>query len=448
MKRRHFLTASFGTAAFLATGQVGCKKANDTLSEQDRSVTDGGKLAGLTLPQLRDQYRYDLFEDFLPFMEKHIIDHEYGGFMCNADRDGTLISTDKNSWYEGRGIWAYAFLYNNLAKKEKYLDVARKSVEFILKNQPPGDQLWPRLLSRNGEPKSPPATQIYGDLFIAEGLAEYYKATGEKTYWDLARQILNKCIGIYDREDYVPDIGRTYLGPNAQPFHGARVLGVWMVLIRIVTQMLDMQPDHELESLANRCVDAVLNWHYNPEYDLINELINHDLSRPDNEYAQLVYTGHAIETLWMLLYEAARRRDKKLFEKTARLFRRHVEVAWDDVYGGVFRNLKNVDKNIWSLDKALWAQEEVLIGSLFAIEHTGARWAKDWFARMYAHVREKFPLKQYGFPLWILYADRKVTFQRKYHRIGNYHHPRHLMLNLLSIERMIKRDGNVSQLFA
>ena len=93
------------------------------------------------------------------------------------------------------------------------------------------------------------------------------------------------------------------------------------------------------------------------------------------------------------------------------------------------------------------AQEEVLIGTLFLIEHTGDQWAKDMFAKMYDYVIDKYPLKQYGYPLWILGADRKVTFEEHYTRVGNFHHPRHLMLNILSLERMIEKGGEVSGVF-
>ena len=68
-------------------------------------IDPDGKLAGLTLEQLRDQYRKDLFDDFLPFMDKYIIDHELGGFMCHTDRDGSHLSTKKNSW----DIWDYYY---------------------------------------------------------------------------------------------------------------------------------------------------------------------------------------------------------------------------------------------------------------------------------------------------------------------------------------------------
>ncbi|MBZ5703235.1 MAG: hypothetical protein LAN84_15490 [Acidobacteriia bacterium] len=140
--------------------------------------------------------------------------------------------------------------------------------------------------------------------------------------------------------------------------------------------------------------------------------------------------------------------DKNLFDTFAERFRRHVEVARDRVYGGVFRGLPDVDKNIWNLDKVLWAQEEVLIGSLFVVEHSGAQWAKDMFAEQFGYVQAKYPLKQYGFPLWIIQSDRKVTFERRSDRVENFHHPRHLMLSLLSLERMIQRGGRVSDLFA
>jgi N-acylglucosamine 2-epimerase len=447
MNRRKFLKTSSSAAALLAaphsavTGQRSPGRA---------PAASNQKYAGFTLKELRDQYRRDLFTDFLPFMDKYVIDHELGGFMCNADHTGARLNENKLSWFEGRGTWVYSFLYNNLAREAKYLDVARRSIEFTLRSKPPSGELWPRELTREGKQLTSADGEIYGDLFIAEGFAEYSKATGKREYWDMARQLLFKCLEIYDRPDYRPTIGQTYLGPTAKPFPGARIQGVWMVLIRLVTQMLEMRADAEVESVAARCVEAIRKYHYNPEFGLINELLNHDLSRPLDEYAQLVYTGHSIENLWMLMHEAARLKDRKLFDTFVDWFRRHAEVAWDDVYRGTFRNLQHVEKNIWIVDKVLWLQEEILIGALFIVEHTGAQWAQDIFSRTYSYVREKYPLKEHGSPLWMYASDRKASFEafsKMPKRVENFHHPRHLMLNLLSIERMLKRGGNPSQLF-
>ena len=227
----------------------------------------GVKLAGLSLEALRDQYWRDLFEDFLPFMEKYVIDPQYGGFMCDVDTNGTRLSARKMTWLEGRGIWVYSFLYKNFGRQPKYLEVARKSIQFILESKPKDiDALWPELFTRGGEPLTPPATSIYGDLFVAEGLAEYSWASGEEKYWGLAKEIILKCLRTYDRPDYEPKIIGSYVALKPFPFPGARIQGVSMVLTRIISQMLEMRPDQELERIISRCVDVVLHHHYNPEF--------------------------------------------------------------------------------------------------------------------------------------------------------------------------------------
>jgi len=193
-------------------------------------------------------------------------------------------------------------------------------------------------------------------------------------------------------------------------------------------------------------VDAVMNYHFNPEYRLNDEYLNHDMTRITSDNGQQVI-GHSLEVLWMIMFEAIRKKDKTLFDTVAERLYRHIEVLWDDVYGGLLAGFVNVDKNIWSISKSLWLQEEALISCMCVIEHTGAQWAKDWFSKQYTYVRDKFPLKQYGFPLWIVYADRKITFERHYDRVENYHHPRHLMLNMLMLDRIIGRGGKVSGIF-
>ena len=436
MDRRSFisLTAACG---------IGLTGTGLPLFAQDRK-RPVRKLAGLSLAELDRLYRRDLFDDFLPFMDKYVIDHELGGFMCYTDYTGKRENDNKSSWFEGRGTWAYAFLYNNIARDRKYLDVAGRSTDLVLKSKPSSpDALWSKELARDGRPLTGPDIEVYGDLFIAEGLAELSKATGDRSFWHEAKSLVLKCVRVYDRPDYRPSIGQTYLGKNARVFPGARVQGVWMVLIRVITQMLEMHVDADLEKIAARCIDAILERHFNPAFQLNNELLEHDLSRPSNEYAQLVYTGHCIETLWMVLLEAKRLKSRTMFEKVAERFRRHVEVAWDRVYGGVFRNLMNVDENLWTLDKVLWAQEEVLIGSLLIFEETGAEWAREMFERTHDYVRRTFPLKEHGSPVWMYAGNRKVEFEEfrtRPKRIEHYHHPRHLMLNILCIERMLRRS--------
>ena len=409
--------------------------------------TPSARFSPAELRQIKRQYEYDLYEDFLPFMDEHVVDHEYGSFMCAADRDGTLLSTDKSAWFTGRGIWVYAFLFNNLTHDPKHLEVARRAVEFILKSEPEGDGLWPSAFTREGEPKGAPDARTYGDLFIASGLAEFSAASGEPRFWDMAKASLLKCQRLYDRPDFAPEIVNDYRLPGTAPLPGARVQGVWFCTLSLATTLLTHRRDAEVLAVADRSVDAILNRHWNPEYRLNNEILEHDFSRPKNDLARFVYTGHGIETLWMVMDEAVRRKDRALFEPAVTRLRRTIEVAWDDVYGGVFRSLNDAEANVWFTDKVLWAQEEVLIGTLMAAEHAGSAWAREWFVRMYNYVHDKWPLARHGFALWDNATDRKVTFVPHSNRVENFHHPRHLMLNLLAATRLLDRGGRVSQVF-
>lgn len=462
MNRREFFYGSMGGAV----AQVSSRRSAVTLMKRGAKPHDDGKLAGMTLAQLRDQFHYDLFDDFLPFMDKYVIDHRYGGFMCNTDRDGTHLSEKKEAWLMGRGVWVYSFLYNNFGHNKEHLKVARNAAHFLMKANPSVEKnFWPSLFSRQGKPLDAPAKTIFGDLFIAEGFAEYSKASDDQTYWNLAKTIILRCLRLYNRPDYDPDvvagyndliarygsplpphldpkIVAMYKGPKAIPFPGARAQAVAMVLIRNISQMLEMRPDKQLEGIIANCVQVVLEKHFNPEFRLNNELLNHDYSRPNNVLDQFVYTGHSIETLEGLLFEAQRTTNDQLFNVAAQRFQRHSEVAWDDVYGGVLRSLNNVDANEWSLDKVLWAQEELLNGLLFVVEHRNAPWARAMFSKAYRYVRAKYPLRKHGFHLWITAADRKVTFERHAARVENYHHPRFLMLSLLALNRMIRNRSH------
>jgi len=180
----------------------------------------------------------------------------------------------------------------------------------------------------------------------------------------------------------------------------------------------------------------------------MNNYINHDLSRSeDAKHSELGACGHATEATWMIMYEAIRTKNKPLFDNAAEKFRRHALVSRDDVYGGYFNDLVNVDENIWQLSKISWAQAFILINSLYIVEHTGTEWANDVFTDQFNWVQEHLPLKKHGYAMWLEARDRKATFIPHASRKDNYHHPRHLMLNLMSLRRIVANTGNVSGVF-
>lgn len=441
MKRKHFLTS----AAALSFGSIGTAYGFNSSSSgsNSRRLASAEANDHLDFSKLRDFYSSQLFERFLPNMNRSAIDHERGGFMCDVNIEtGERNSTNKRAWYEGRGMWTYAFLYNNVRQSPEILEVARKSKDFILRHKPetPG-AYFPGSYDRRGRVLSADGN-LYGNLFIAEGLAEYAAASGEEEYYDIARQLVLDGVERYDRPDY--DYHISYLSPDAPQIEGVRVLGHWMVLLIGSTHMLLHRDDPAIREISDRSIDAIMNYHLNADYGLLNEGLNHDLSVPDNEFSQFAYTGHGIETIWMVMYEAVRRRDRALYERAAEAFKRHVTVAHDAVYGGYFRSLDHVDENRWKVDKVLWLQEEVLIGTMLMIEHTGDEWAKEIFLKTHDYVQEKFARPEFRF--WTSGGDRTLE-EYNSSRAEHYHHPRHLMLNLMALDRIIERNGEPSGLF-
>ena len=385
------------------------------------------------LEALRDHYRHYLFEEYLPFWQRHGIDHELGGFMCAIDHDGTRSSDSKYTWYQGRGLWTYSYLYRHFGGDEQ-LEVARRAKDFLLRHGRDECGDWVQSLTRAGKVESPATSRGYATLFVAEGMQAYAHATGDGEAMEVAQQALWRGLEQFDDPERSVDEG--YIPFS---YKGQRPLGSHMVLILILTQMLEQVQDERLEALSDRVVDAIVNKYWNPEYRLMNEVLAHDYTRPDDANESFVYLGHAIETLWMLLPEALRRGDRALFELVAERFRRHLEVSWDDVYGGFLRALDVHGAYVY--DKVLWLQEEVMIGCLILLEHTDWDWPAQWFERTFDYVEERFSLRPHGFPLYLYSGDRTVRFVEHVTRKENYHHPRCVMRNVLALERIIERGG-------
>ena len=107
---------------------------------------------------------------------------------------------------------------------------------------------------------------------------------------------------------------------------------------------------------------------------------------------------------------------------------------------GILSGLSHVDNNTWSLSKPLYNQAESLIALLAIIENTGNKEAIKLFSEVYTLTIKNYVQKDRGFTLWQDRGDRWVTFREHGTRAENFHHPRHLLLNLQVLNRMIKHS--------
>jgi N-acylglucosamine 2-epimerase len=436
MKRRTFVGSA--GAGLLASCREKGPAATGPLNSQAR-------LAGMTPAELQTRYRDDLFKTVLPFWDRHGVDHEAGGVMHGLDYDGTLVHSDKLLWFQGRAIWVYSFLYNNFGKDPNHLQIAAKTREFVLRHAPQPDGWWAESLARDGRVLRGFQGDLYGIYFVAEGLQEYAAAAGHEESYQTALGLVKKLHRhIEDPRVVIP----------GTPGPGVRPQGLWMVNLNIATQILRRWKDPEVEAIAQQSVDAVISKHYNPDICLNNENLNFDFTRPAGEENKCLL-GHSIETLWMVMEEALRKSDLRLWDLCAERIRRHIEVGWDRVYGGLSQWV-NVDRGdyVWPVErpvgtdlefrfrgeyhymKTVWSLNEILVACLKIFERTGAEWAARFFGMAQDVIDEKFSRKRLGQAGCMLFSDRRMTQQLHVSRQDNYHPPRQLMLNLITLDRM------------
>jgi len=452
MKRRKFLStlgaASMGVA--LPRLAVGEEAATKPCANRSAPI----ELAGMGLRQLRQSFHDELFRVVLPFWDKHGVDHDYGGVMCSLDYDGTLINSDKLLWFLGRALWVYSFLYSHFGKDPAHLEIARKTKDFLLRYGRQADGWWAEKLSRDGNVLKPFGGDIEGIYFIAEGLQEYAVAAKDDQAREMSFTLLKKLFRYFNRPEF------RYSGPDFPNLRSdgpcVRPQGTWMLNLNIATQMLQRWQDPELSSIADHALEAIVQRHHNPEINLNTEMLYFDFSRPKGEERKS-RLGHGVEVMWMAMDEADRRGDRELWDSCAERMRRHLEVGWDRVYGGLAQWV-DVDQGgfQWPAEtpvgtnfafhfvgeynymKTLWGMNETLVGTLRVFERTRAEWAAQYFGMAHKTIADHFSLKKRGLPGYVLFTDRQFTVEAHASRQDNYHPIRQLMLNILTLDRMLQ----------
>ena len=448
MKRRDFIGTTLAAGLFGALPSAAIPDVPKTGFTPSAFEEIPLKISGMSLEELRDDYRYHLFNLYLPFWDNGGFDEELGGFMCELNDDGTIHDDEKYIWYQGRALWVYSFLYNNFGKIPRYLEIAGKTRNFMVKYMHAGNGIWHESVNRVGSLRQSggqgSSTDIYGALFAAAGFVEYYKAVGNEEDLELAKTSIWTSIQRYNDPDYTGITLKDY------PNKGLRAQGHSFMLVWTITQLLSFHDDPKLDELVREHADLIMNKFWNPDYGISNEILEHDYTRISGTECSMV-PGHTLETQWMVMFEAMRQRNGTMFYILKTRIRRILEMCWDYVFDGfcdtgynVFGTSEYPPGPVYE-EKTMWAHSEILIACLLILEYTGDVWAKEWFERAWAYTIRTMTT-DYG--VWRQAVDRFGENKKREgiseYRKCNFHQPRALMYNLLSLDRMIKNNGKLT----
>jgi N-acylglucosamine 2-epimerase len=354
----------------------------------------------INFSEVADRYRDELLGNVIPFWTDHSIDREHGGFFTCLNRQGKVYDTDKFVWLQGRQVWMFASLYNNVEKKEKWLEIAENGARFLEKHGRDNDGNWYFSLTADGRPLVAPYN-IFSDCFAAMAFAQLEKATGEKKYSDIAtgtfRNIIRRAGN--PRGRYEKRIPGT---------RNLRSFSLPMILCNLALEIEHLLDREYVEEIISGCIEDVMDVFFDPVLGLIRENVNDDGSFSDTFEGRLINPGHGIEAMWFVMDLAERDGDRLLAEEAVRRTLHILENSWDEDYGGIYYFLDIKGSPLQQLEwdqKLWWVHMETLVSLIKGYRQTGNQECLKWFEKVHDYTWSHFPDREYG--EWYGYLNRR-----------------------------------------
>ena len=359
-------------------------------------------MTNVDFKQISFRYKRELLENCLPFWLEHSQDKEYGGYFSCLNRDGSVYDTDKFIWLQGREVWMFAMLYNNVEKNQQWLDCAIQGAEFLKKFG--HDENWDFYFSvnREGRPLVQPYN-IFSNTFACMAFAQLAKATGNEEYAQIARRIFGRILE--RRSNPKGQWCKAY--PGTRPM---KDFALPMIICNMALEIEDILEDKSvLEQTIDTCLHEVFDVFYQPELGCMLENVSSvDGSPVDCFEGREINPGHDLEALWFMMNLGVRRGDKALIEKCVEIALLVIERGWDKEFGGIyyFLDAKGVPQQKLEWDQKLWwVHIESAIAMLKGYQLTGNEKCLEWFLKLDAYLWDNFKDKEY--PEWFGYLNRR-----------------------------------------
>ena len=374
--------------------------------------------------ELAQIYKNALLQDVIPFWEKHSVDWQQGGYFTCLDREGNVYDTDKFIWLQNRQVWTFAMLYNQLEKREYWLQIARNGANFLAQHGRDSDGNWYFSLNREGKPLVQPYN-IFSDCFAAMAFSQYALASGETWAKDVALQAYNNVLRRKDNPK--GKYNKTY--PGTRPM---KTLAVPMILANLSLEMDWLVQSDKLENIINMTVQEVMSNFLDQEQGLMYENVAPDGSHIDCFDGRLINPGHGIEAMWFIMDIARRRNDAKLVNQAVDLVLNILNFGWDSEYGGIYYFMDadgNPPQQLEWNQKLWWVHLESLVALSMGYRLTEREDCWNWYQKVHDYSWSHFADPKYG--EWFGYLDRggQVLLNLKGGKWkGCFHVPRALYL--------------------
>lgn len=349
---------------------------------------------------LAEQYKSELLDKVVPFWLDKSQDHEFGGYFTCLDRDGSVYDTDKFIWLQGREVWMFAKLYNEVEHKQEWLDCAVQGAEFLKKYGHDGQLNWYFALDREGQPLVEPYN-IFSYTFAVIAFGQLAIATGNKEYEEIACKTFDIVLSRVDN----PKARWNKAVPGSR---NLKTFDLPMILCNVALEIEPLLEPKFLHQTIDTCLHEMLDVFYRPELGLVVEALGKDGELVDSFDGRKLNPGHAIESTWFIMDLGKRLNRPDLIEKAVEISLAEVEYGWDEQYGGIFYFMDRLGKPRHELEfdqKLWWVHIETLISMLKGYQLTGNPKCLEWFERVHDYTWKHFADPDY--PEWYGYLNRR-----------------------------------------
>lgn len=376
---------------------------------------------------LANTYRTTLLDNVIPFWLRHGLDREHGGYLTALDRDGSVLDTDKSIWFQGRGAWMFATLYNSVEKNPEWLAAAASGIEFLRKYGAAQSGKLYFTVTRDGRPLRM-RRYVYSESFAAMANAVYAKAANDCR----AAEDAIRYFDTYLDYSFTPDRMSTKVEPTTRPAKGVGSLMFCLLTAQELREQLG-----EVCVRGRSCTEWI-DWSIveierdflKPEHEVLMESVGLDGTLLDHFDGRQLNPGHAIECAWFVMHEGKLRGDQRLVRLGLTILDWMWKRGWDDEFGGLyyFRDLRGLPvQDYWHDMKFWWPHCEAIIATLLAWTLTGDEKYARWHRLVHDWSFHHFPDPEFGEWYGYLHRDGRASVRLKGNMWkGPYHLPRML----------------------
>ena len=234
-----------------------------------------------------ERYKDDLVNNILPFWLEHGLDTDHGGVYTCVDRDGSLIDTTKSVWFQGRFAFTCCYAYNQVEKRQTWLDAAKSTLDFIEAHCFDNDGRMYFEVAADGTPLRK-RRYVFSESFAAIAMAEYALATGEREYAEKALALFKAMRRFLS----TPGL----LEPKYLPTVEAQGHSITMIMINVASRIKKVIADPELDEQISTSLYALEHYFMHPEFKALLEMVGPRGEFIDTINGRLINPGHCIET--------------------------------------------------------------------------------------------------------------------------------------------------------